>query len=60
MDITEYCNKYGYRGLSCLVERFIEASPQFEGDIELAEVIGTVIGDLEEAIRSYQYTMKAG
>ncbi len=52
MTMQEYLEKYGYRGLSIVVEEFIRRSPAFAGDIRLAEQLGIMLADLESALRS--------
>jgi hypothetical protein len=51
MNIQEYLQLHGYRGLSLLVAKFIERAPAFPGDNELAREIGIVIGHLESALK---------
>ncbi len=52
MDIKDFCRKYGYRGLSCVVEEFIRRAPGFPGDLELAEALGKILVDLESGLKN--------
>ena len=49
MDFDTFVQKYGTKGPSLIISRFIELAPAFPQEIELARVIGEMISDLEFA-----------
>lgn len=51
MKVEEFKAKYGTKGASLMVATFIERSPDFNGDEELAIEIGTMMADLESVLR---------
>ena len=52
MDIKAFIEKYGYATLGLLVAKFIQLAPPFNGDQAIATEIGTVMGDLEIALKT--------
>lgn len=48
--MDEYLKKWGTRGLSLLVAKLIEKAPTFQGDTELAKMLGEACADLESAL----------
>lgn len=49
-DIQEFRTKWGTLGPGLLVGKFIEMAPEFEGESELAKMIGEMMGDLQFAL----------
>lgn len=51
MFLKLFVERYGYKGLTVAVSEFIARAPEFPGDVELAKVIGEMLGNLEVALR---------
>ena len=53
-SLDEFLAKYGREGWKLPIEEFITHAPEFNGDAALASTIGTIVADLEFALRDYQ------
>lgn len=51
MNMQKFVEKYGWKGLSMMVEQLISRAPAFDGDGDLAEVLGACCSDLESALK---------
>lgn len=51
-SMKEFIEKWGTVGWKIPIKEFIERSPEFRGDVEIAKIIGEVVADLETAIRN--------
>lgn len=51
-NIKEFLEKYGTETVSLAVSRLIEKAPKFDGDIELARLLGEMMADLKMALRN--------
>lgn len=50
MSLQEFAVKYGIEGWSLPMEEFIRRAPEFQGDKEIAKIIGEINADLQSVI----------
>lgn len=51
LNIRDFKEKYGVKGLTLIVGEFIGRAPDFPGAMELAEQLGYMMADLESALK---------